>query len=99
MATVMMMMKMMLLPRRILVDAGSMPSSSSPSRSLPEVRFRKFLVSLFVGSLIHLREVEVFYKAKPPTLDTGSDTGGLYPYECSLKSVVLALTMTFLPGA
>jgi hypothetical protein len=43
MATVMMtvmMMKMMLLPPRILVDTGSMPYASSPSGSLPEVRFR-----------------------------------------------------------
>jgi hypothetical protein len=79
---VMMMMKMMLLPLRILIDAGSMPSSSSPSRSLPEVRFRKFLVSLFVGYLIRLHEVEVFYEAKPPTPDTGRDTGSTCMSAC-----------------
>jgi hypothetical protein len=91
MVTVMMMMKIMLLPPRILVDPRSMPSMSSPSGSLLEVRFHKFLVSLHVGSPFHLHGVGVFDEAKPPTPYTGSDTGGLCPYECSLKYLVLAL--------
>jgi hypothetical protein len=99
MAAVMMMMKMMLLPPRILVDAGSMPSPSSPSGSLPEVRFHKFLVSLYVGSLIRLHGVGVLDETTPPTPDTVIDTGGLYPYGCPLKSLVFAFTMFFLLGA
>jgi hypothetical protein len=94
MMIMMMMMKMVLLPPRILVDAGSMPSASSPSGSLSEVRFRKFLVSLFVGSLVHLHRVEVFDGAKLPT----PDTGGLCPYECLLKALVLSPAMAILPG-
>jgi hypothetical protein len=58
-----------------------MPSVSSPSGSLPEARFCKFLVSLCVGSLIRLHGVGVFDEAKPPT----PDTDRLYPYECPLK--------------
>jgi hypothetical protein len=76
-----------------------MPSASSPSGSLPEVRFHKFLVSLCIGSLIRLHGVEVSDKVKPPTPDTISDTGGLCPYGCLLKSLVFALVMAFLPGA
>jgi hypothetical protein len=99
-ATMMMvMMKMMLLPPRILVYAGSMPSASSPSGSLSEVRFHKFLVSLCVGSLIHLHGVKVFDEAKPPTPDTIVDTGELCPYGCPLKSLVFAFSKALLPGA
>jgi hypothetical protein len=83
-------MKMMLLPPRILVDARSMPSMSSPSG---------FLVSLCVGSLICLHGIEVFDEAKPWTPDIGSDMGGSYPYGCLLKSLVFAFSMAFLPGA
>jgi hypothetical protein len=46
---------------------GSMPSASSPSGSLPEVRFSRVLVSLCVGSLIRLRAVKVFDEADLPT--------------------------------
>jgi hypothetical protein len=67
---------MMLLPPRILVDAGSMPSVIFPSGSIPEVRFHKFLVSLCVGSLIRLHRVEVFDEAMTPTPDTGIDRAG-----------------------
>jgi hypothetical protein len=80
MATVMMtvmMMKMMLLPLRIHVDARSMPSATSPSGSLLEARFRKFLVSMCVGSQIYLQWVEVFDEAEPRTPDTGINTGGI----------------------
>jgi hypothetical protein len=96
--TVMMTMMMMLLPPRILIDAGSMPSASFPSGSLPEVRFRKFLVSLCVGSLIRLHGVEVFDEAKPLTPNTAADMGGSCLYGCSLKSLVFAFSMVFLPG-
>jgi hypothetical protein len=102
MVTVMMtvvMIKMMLLPPRILVDIGSMPSTSSPSRSLPRARFCKFLVFLCVGSLFCLHRVGVFDEAKPLTPDTGGDTGGFCQYECLLKSLLLAHAMAFLPGA
>jgi hypothetical protein len=92
------MMKMMLLPPRILVDTGS-PSASSPSGSLPEVRFCEFLVSLCVGSHIRLHGVEVFDEAEPPTPDTGIGTGEIFTYGCSLKSLVFAFSMAFLPGA
>jgi hypothetical protein len=98
MAMVMITTMMMLLPPRILVDAGSMPSTSSTSGSLPEARFREFLVSLCVGSLFRLRRVGVFDEAKPPTPDTGGDTGRLCPYACPLKSLLLSLMTTFLPG-
>jgi hypothetical protein len=98
-ATVMMMMKMMLLPPRILVDVGSMPSMSSPYGSLPEARFCEFLVSLCVGSPIYLHRVEVFDEAEPPTPDTGIDTSRLCPYGCPLKSLAFPLAMAFLPGA
>jgi hypothetical protein len=101
MVTVMMavmMLKMMLLPPRILVHARSMPSASSPFGSLPEVRFRKFLVSLCVGSLIRLHGVEVFDKAKPLTPNTATDMGRSRLYGCSLKSLVFAFSMVFLPG-
>jgi hypothetical protein len=43
--------------------------------------------------------VELFDEAKLPTPDTGSNMGGLCPYECPLKSLVLALAMAFLPSA
>jgi hypothetical protein len=99
MATVMTKMMMMLLPPRILVDAGSMPSASSPSGSLSEARFLKFLVSLCVGSLLCLHGVGVFDEAKPPTPDMGIDTGGFFPYECLLKFLLLSLAMSFLPCA
>jgi hypothetical protein len=90
---------MMLLPPRILVVTGSMPSVIFPSGSIPEVRFHKFLVSLCVGSLIRLHGVEVFDEAKTPTPDTGIDKGGSCPYGCSLKSLVFAFSMVFLQGA
>jgi hypothetical protein len=77
---------------------GVLHSASSLFGSLPKVRFHKFLVSLCVGSPIHLHGVEVFDEAKPPTPVTGGDIGGLCPYECSLKSLVLALAMAFLPS-
>jgi hypothetical protein len=93
-----MMMKMMLLPPRILIDDGSIPFASSPSGSLPEVRFRKFLVSLCVGSQIRLHGVEIFDEAKPPTPDTVTDTGRLCPYGCPLKPLEFAFSMAFLPG-
>jgi hypothetical protein len=98
MATVMM-MKIMLLPQRILVDAESMPSASSPSVSLPEVWFRNFLVSLCVGSVIHLHWVEVFDEAKPQTPDMVIDTGGLCLYGCPLMFLVFVFSMVFLLGA
>jgi hypothetical protein len=98
MKTVMMMMMVMLLPPRILVDGGSMPSASSPSGSLLEARFHEFLLSLCVGSLFRLCRVRVFDEAKPPTPDTGGDMGGLCPYACPLKSLLLALVIAFLPG-
>jgi hypothetical protein len=69
MVAVMMMMMKMLLPPKILIDAGSMPSTSSPSGSLSEARFHKFLVSLCVGSLFCMHRVGVFDKAKLPTPD------------------------------
>jgi hypothetical protein len=93
-----MMMMVMLLPPRILVDAGSMPAVSSPSRSLPKARFCEFLVSLCVGSLFRLRRVGVFDEAKPPTHDTSGDTGGLCPYAFPLKSLLLVLVTAFFPG-
>jgi hypothetical protein len=43
--------------------------------------------------------VEQFDEAKPLTPDMGSNMGGLCPYECPLKSLVLALAMAFLPSA
>jgi hypothetical protein len=43
-----MMVVMMKKPPMIFVVAWMMPSASSPSRSLPEVRFLRFLVSLGV---------------------------------------------------
>jgi hypothetical protein len=92
-------MKMMLLPPRVLVDTRSMPSASSPSESLPEVRFCKFLVSMCVGSLIRLHGVGVFDEAKPPTPDTVINTSGPYSYGCPLKSLVFVFAMVFLPGA
>jgi hypothetical protein len=101
MAMVMMMVmmkKMMFLPPRILVDAGSLPSASFPSGSFLEVRFRKFLVSLCVGSQIRLHRVEVFEKVKAPTPDTVTDMGRLCPYGCPLKPLEFALSMAFLPG-
>jgi hypothetical protein len=70
-----------------------------PSGSLPEVRSRKFLVSLYVGSPIRLHGVEVFDEVKPPTPDMGIDMGRSCPYGCSLKSLVFAFSMAFLPGA
>jgi hypothetical protein len=70
-----------------------------PSGSLPEVRSRKFLVSLYVESPIRLHGVEIFDEVKPPTPDMGIDTGGSYPYGCSLKSLGFAFSMAFLPGA
>jgi hypothetical protein len=98
MAMVMMMM-MVLIPPRILVDTGLMYSASSPSGSLPEVMFHKLLVSLCVGPLFRLHGVGAFDEAKPPTLDTVSDIGGLCSYGCLLKFLVFALTMAFLPSA
>jgi hypothetical protein len=89
----------MLLPPRILVDAGSMPSASFPSGSLPKVRFHKFLVSLCIGYPICLHGAGVFDETKPPTLDTIIDTGGLCPYGCPLNSLVFVFSMAFLPGA
>jgi hypothetical protein len=80
MVTVMMtvvMIKTILLPPRILVDVGSMPSVSSPSGSLLRARFYKFLVFQCVGSLFCLHRVGVFDEAKPLTPDTGGDIGGL----------------------
>jgi hypothetical protein len=67
--------------------------------TLLEVRFREFLVSLCVGSQIHLHGVKVFDEAKPPTPDMGIDTGRICPYGCTLKSLVFAFSMAFLPGA
>jgi hypothetical protein len=93
-----MMMMVMILPPRILVDAGSMPSVSSPSGSLPKARFHEFLVSLCVRSLFRLRRVRVFDEAKPPTHDTGGDTGGLCQYAFPLKSMLLSLMTAFFPG-
>jgi hypothetical protein len=87
-----------IVPPRILVDAGSMPSASSPSGSLPEVRFRKFLVSLCVGSQIRLHRVEVFDEANQPTPDMVTDTGGLYSYWYPLKHLEFAFSMAFLLG-
>jgi hypothetical protein len=98
MATVVMMV-MMFLPSRILVDAESMPSASSPSKSLLQVRFHKFLVSLCAGSLIRLHGVELFDKAKPPTPDMGIDTSRSCPYVCLSKSLVFAFSMALLQGA
>jgi hypothetical protein len=95
---VMMMMKIMLLPPRILVDVGSMPSASLPFGCTPEARLHKFLVSLCVGSPFRLHRVGVSGEVKPPTPDTGGDTSGINPYECPLKSLLLALTMAFHPG-
>jgi hypothetical protein len=48
-----------------------------PSRSLPEARFCKFLVSLCVGSLIRLHGVEVFEEANDAVLWCRVD-GGKY---------------------
>jgi hypothetical protein len=56
-------------------------------------------VSLCVGSSIRLHGFELFDEAKPPTPDTGTDMGGSCPYGCSLKSLVFAFSMAFLPGA
>jgi hypothetical protein len=93
-----MMMKMRLLPPRIVVDPGSMPSVSSPSESLMKVRFHKFLVSLCVGSLICLHGVGVFDVAKPSTPNMVIHTGRLYPYGCPLKSLVFVFSKAFFPG-
>jgi hypothetical protein len=81
-------------PCRCRIDA----LCESPYGSLMEARFREFLVSLCVGSLFRLRRVGVFDEAKPPTPDTGGDMGGLCPYACLLKSLLLALMTAFLPG-
>jgi hypothetical protein len=75
-----------------------MPSVSSPSGSLPEVRFHKFLVSLWVGSLIRLHGVGVFDEVKPLIPDTVVDTGGLCPYGYMLKCLVFAFSMALLLG-
>jgi hypothetical protein len=42
-----------------------MPSMCSSSGSLSKARFRKFLVSLCVGSPFHLHRVGVFDEEKP----------------------------------
>jgi hypothetical protein len=78
MVTVMMamMMKIMLLPPRILVDARSMPSVSLPFGCTPDARLHKFLVPLCVGSPFRLHRVGVSGEVKPPTPDTGGDTSG-----------------------
>jgi hypothetical protein len=99
MAAVIITMMMMILAPRILVDTGSMPSASSPSGSLMEAMFFKFLVSLCVGFLFHLHGVGVFDEKKPPTPDTRGDTGGLCPYACPLKPLLLSLMIAFLPSA
>jgi hypothetical protein len=44
----------------IRAAAWMVPSASSPSRSLPKVRFLRFLVALDVKSQIHLCIVKVF---------------------------------------
>jgi hypothetical protein len=92
-------MMMMLLGPRILVDAESMPSASFPFGSLSEAWFHEFLVSLCVESLIHLHGVVVFDEAKQSAPDTCGDMGGLCPYACLLKSLLLALVTAFLLGA
>jgi hypothetical protein len=66
-----------------------------PLQSLPEVRFRKFLLSLCVGSLFCLHGVGVFDEAKPPT----PDTGRLCLYTYPLKPLLLSLMIAFLPSA
>jgi hypothetical protein len=52
-----------------------------------------------IGYIIRLHEVEVFDEVKPPTPDTGIDTGGSSPYGCLLKYMVFAFSMAFLSGA
>ena len=64
------------LPPMIHVAARMMPSASSPSRSLPEVRYLRVMVSLNVGSQILLRVVKVFDEAEV----VAGRTGGLRPY-------------------
>jgi hypothetical protein len=53
-------MMMIAWPPRIRVVEKMMPYASSPSRSLPEVRFLRLLVSLNVESQIRLRVVKIF---------------------------------------
>jgi hypothetical protein len=53
-------MTMIAWPPTIRVVEKMMPYASSPSRSLPEVRFVRLLVALNVESQIHLRVVKVF---------------------------------------
>jgi hypothetical protein len=70
--------------------AWMMPSASSPSRSLPEVRFLRFLVSLGVWSLIHSHRVEVFEAEipMPPGTTARYDRGRMSPVvPCRVRSV------------
>ena len=67
-----MVMVMMPWPPMIHVAARMVPSASSPSRSLLELRFLRFLVALNVRSQIRLRVVKVFDEADSMPHGTGT---------------------------
>ena len=80
-----MMMGMMSWPPMIRVAARMMPSASSPSRSLPEVRFLRVVVSLNVGSQIRLRVVKLFDEAEAVPHGTGGWYGRALPIPTVVK--------------
>jgi hypothetical protein len=67
-----MMEEMMLCLPMMRVEARMMPSTSSPSRSRPHVRFLWFLVDLNVGSQIRFSVVKLFDEAD--SVPHGTDT-------------------------
>ena len=72
-------------PPMIRVAARMVPSASSPSRSLPEVRFLRVVVSLNVGSQIHLRVVKLFDEAEAVPHGTGVRYGWALPVPTVVK--------------
>jgi hypothetical protein len=67
------------------------PSASSPSRSIPEVRFLRVLVSMNIGSLIR---VKVFDQA----VSASHGTAGPRPYQCSPKLLSFGCLLGSPPG-
>jgi hypothetical protein len=77
--TRLMMEEMMPCLPMIRVAARMVPSASSSSRSLPGVRFMRFLVALNVGSQIRIRMVNVFDEAESVPHGMGAWYGQVLP--------------------
>jgi len=96
-----MMVVMMKKPPMIFVAAWMMPSASSPSRSLPEVRFLRFLESLLCSPSIHLHRSASFEAADPmpPGTTARYDRGlGAPVVPCQGKAVWLQVAQGTCPA-